>query len=119
MTTSLLLDRTTWDLVLDQNRNLAVCSAPYAVLQDVACAIRTFSGECWYDTSLGIPYFGLILGKGQSASVFKAQAEAAALTVDGVSAATCVITKIGSDRRLSGVIEITLSSSGETQVVGF
>lgn len=115
---SLLLDRSSWDLVLDANRNLAVCTAPYAVLQDVACAIRTFAGECWYDTTLGLPYFSLILGKNQSATVFRAQAEAAALTVPLVSAATCVITKVGSDRKLSGAIQITMTS-GESYNVGF
>jgi len=114
---SLLLDRSTWDLSLDANGNLAVCTEPYAVLQDVACAIRVFAGECWYDTSKGLPYLTAILGRGQTASAFKTQAEAAALTVPLVSTATCVVNRVGVDRKLTGAIQITLTT-GETLSVG-
>jgi len=115
---TLLLDRTSWDLVLDRSGNIAVASEPYSVLQDVCSAIRVFQGECYYDTSKGIPYYSMVLGRSQSASVFQRLAEQAALTVPLVSGATCVVSNIGADRRLSGVMQITLTT-GETLDVPF
>ncbi|ATJ92648.1 hypothetical protein HK16_00485 [Acetobacter senegalensis] len=118
MASTLLLDRSAWDLVLDASGNIAVASEPYSVTQDVASAIRVFAGECYYDTSQGLPYLRLILGRSQSAGVFKAQAEQAALTVSGVEAAKCVITAVDQARRLTGHILLSLSD-GTTQSVGF
>ena len=60
---TLLLDRTAWDLVLDANGNIACATEPYQIAQDVASAIRTFRGECFYDTTLGLPYWSNILGQ--------------------------------------------------------
>ena len=118
MTDTILLDRTTWDLVLDASGNLAVASYPYSVVQDVASAIRVFLGECYYDTSKGLPYRPRILGRAQSVSVFRAQAEAAAMTVNGVSSASCIVTSINAKRQLTGYIFLTLTD-GTTQNVGF
>lgn len=118
MASTLLLDPTTWDLVLDASGNIAVASEPYSTVQDVASAIRVFSGECFYDTKDGLPYLRLILGQSQSVSVFRAQAEQAALTVPNVTAAKCVITAISGQRQLSGTIFLSLSD-GTTQNVRF
>ncbi|MBO1325327.1 hypothetical protein K2X14_11690 [Acetobacter sp. TBRC 12305] len=115
---TLLLDRTTWDLVLDSGGNIAVASDPYSIAQDIASAIRVFLGECWYDTGKGLPYRQHILGRAQSISIFRAQAEATALTVPGVATARCVITALGTDRRLGGAILFT-TTDGTTQSVGF
>ncbi|MBO1326042.1 hypothetical protein K2X14_10250 [Acetobacter sp. TBRC 12305] len=115
---TLLLDRTTWDLVLDAGGNIAVASDPYSITQDVACAVRVFVGECWYDTAKGLAYAGTILGRAQSASVFRAQAQAVALAVPGVASARCVLTALGGDRRLAGALLVT-TSDGTTDSVGF
>ena len=56
MADTLLLDLTNWDLVLDVNGNIAIARPPYALAQDAASAVKTFQGECYYDTTLGIPY---------------------------------------------------------------
>ena len=40
-----------------QPMNIAVADEPYALAQDAASAIRTFIGECYYDTTKGLPYF--------------------------------------------------------------
>lgn len=114
--TSLLLDRTTWDLCVTASRDIAMASAPYCVVQDVATAVRTFAGECWYDTSKGIAYFRLVLGVGQSPAAFRTQVEATARAVSGVSDARCVLTAIGADRVLSGSILVTLTTEGTTSV---
>jgi len=116
--TSLLLDRTTWDFVLDANSNLAVCTEPYSVLQDVACAIRTWLGECWYDTSLGLPYDSGIFDGISSIPLLRSQAEEAAMTVPGVAAAQCALIGPRDDRSIGGVIAVTLTT-GETSSVQF
>lgn len=115
---SLLLDRTGWDLVLDRSGNIAICSEPYSVLQDVSTAIRVFQSECYYDTSKGIPYQTQILGKPQSVPSFQRLAEAVARNVPLVQNASCVVSKLGGDRRLSGIMQITLTT-GETLDVQF
>lgn len=116
---SILLDRTTWDFVVDADGNLAVCSEPYSVLQDVACALRTWLGECWYDQSLGMPFSTRIFNGPQPVSIMKTQAEEIAMTVPGVASAQCVVLGPKSTRSIGGVIIITLTSDGGTQVVNF
>jgi len=53
----------TWDLVLDSSANIAMATNNYSLAQDAASAIKTFYGEAYYDTTLGIPYKTLILGE--------------------------------------------------------
>ena len=108
---TLLLDRSTWDLVLDSGGNLALATAFYAVTQDVSCAVRVFAGECWYNTGTGLPYRQNILGVAQSAPVSRAQAQAIVQAVPGVATARCIITALRADRRFSGVILITLTDA--------
>lgn len=114
---SLLLDTVTWDLVLDALGNIAVASDPYAVAQDVACALRTFAGEVWYDNSLGLPYWTLILGHNAPVSLLKKLFEAEALKVYGVSTAQAFITGVAG-RRVTGQVQIT-TTAGASVNVGF
>lgn len=108
---SLLLDTVAWDLVLDAAGNLAVCTEPYAISQDVACALRLFSGELWFDVSKGIPYFATILGKTPPIEYFKAQMVRAAMTVPGVVSAVCVIeTFTPQTRAVVGYVKFTDTS---------
>lgn len=110
---TLLLDQTAWDLVLDASGNIAVASAPYALAQDAATAVRTFLGECWYDTTLGLPYTTRILGQSPIPyALIKAQCVAAAMTVPGVVSAQMFITST-SGRELQGQLQIT-DNSGVT-----
>ena len=114
---SLLLDRTTWDLVLDASGNLAVCTEPYAIAQDVATAARTFAGEVWYDTTQGLPYFDLVLGEAPPVMLLKALYVDAALEVPGVVTAQCFFSNFV-NRKLTGQIQLT-DDTGTTQVVAF
>lgn len=114
---TLLLDRTTWDLCLDSNGNIALASDPYALAQDAASAIRLFSAELWYDTSQGIPYFQSILGRPPPIAFMKSRFIAAALTVPGVASAKCFITKF-ENRALEGQVQIT-SVTGQTATASF
>jgi hypothetical protein len=106
MASTLLLDTTNWDLVVDASGNIAVAAAPYALAQDSASAIKTFLGECWYDTTLGINWYADILGQPLSITFVKSQLVAAALTVPGVTGAQVFITAF-SDRNLSGQVQVT------------
>lgn len=114
--TSLLLDCAEWDLCVDQNGDLAICSTPYSVTQDVACALRTFLGECFYDTARGIPYFTQVLGRGHAEVEFKSRAEDIAAAVPGVASGRCFISPAASDRRLHGLISLNLEGGGMTHV---
>lgn len=112
---TLLLDLTEWDLLLDAAGNIAAASDPYAQAQDVASALRTFLGEVWYDTTVGIPYFQQILGRSPPITVFQELMIAAAKTVPGVVSAECTITGF-TDRRVQGQVTFT-TSDGQTGTV--
>lgn len=114
---SLLLDAATWDLVADASGNIAVADNPYALAQEVANAIRTFQGEVWFDTSLGLDYFGLVLGKTPSLALLKSALVTAALSIDGVASAKCAISSFR-NRTLEGQVQI-VTTTGVTVVVPF
>ena len=88
---TLLLDTQTWDLVLDASGHIAVAAPPYALAQSVACAARTWLGEVWYDTTVGVPY-DQILGQRPPAALVQASMVAAAMSVPGVLKAQCILT---------------------------
>ena len=106
MAKTLLLDQSAWDLVLDASGSIALASEPYATAQDVASAVRTFEGECWYDTTRGMPYWQSILGKLPPSSLVKRRAEIEALRIPRVADVRTVITAL-QDRDLLGQIQFT------------
>ena len=114
---SLLLDLTNWDLCVTIDGDIAVCTDPYASAQDVACALRCFVTDLWFDTAQGIPYLQTILGKLPPLSFLKQTFEAAALTVPTIASATCYISSF-TNRALAGQVLLTLKS-GQTTGVGF
>lgn len=114
---TLLLDLNQWDLLTDAAGNIALASEPYAIAQDVASAIKLFSGELWYDTSAGVPYFAEILGHALPLPAFRQYMVSAALTVPLVVTATCSISKF-QDRTITGQLVFT-DSIGRQQTVGF
>lgn len=101
---TLLLDIGTWDLCLDAFGNMAVADPPYAIAQDVSSAIRTVLGEVFYDVTIGVQYFGKILGKNPPLSFIRSQIEAAALTVPGVVSAGCTIQAVN-NRAVTGQVQ--------------
>src|ERR1700730_16212385 len=74
--TTWLLDWETGDSCLDAAGNIAVASAPYSIAQDVATQLSAFLGECWYDTTQGVPYWQQVLGKRPPASLLISLLEA-------------------------------------------
>ena len=117
MKDTLLLDTETWDLITDSNGNIAVCSAPYSLMQDVASACRLFKGELYYDESAGIPYFEDVLGHSPPLSLVRSYEERAALTVNGVTSAKCVIRDV-TDRGLTGWI-LFVDENGDESKLNF
>ncbi len=101
---------TAWDLYVDGNGNLASLSDVQAsTAQDVASAIRTYLGECWYDTTLGMPYLQSILGQRPTSAFLKTQIRNAALTVPGVTAVNVVSLQLV-NRQLTGQVLVTTST---------
>jgi len=115
MADTLLLDRTAWDLCVDASGNIARAGEPYSLVQDVASACRVFIGECWYDTTLGIPYFEQVFRGAQPVQILKARLELAALTVPGVAAATVVLTAVG-ERTVRGQVQV-VTTGGQSVTV--
>lgn len=117
MATTLLLDQTRWDLVLDAAGNIALASDPYSIAQDVASAVRTFQGECWFDTTVGVPYFQEVLGQSPPLQLLQSLIEQAALTVPEVVKAVATITSF-ENRTITGNVQVT-TSTGITIPVSF
>ncbi len=103
--TTLLLDQTAWDLVLDANNNVALAGYPYSVAQDVATACRTFLGDCYFDQTIGLPY-PQMLGQLPPLAFVRAQLVNAALTVPTVVKATVLNLALNANRQLTGSIEV-------------
>jgi len=117
MTQSLLLDQSTWDIFVDANGNMAICSKPYSVAQDVACAIRTFLGELIFDLDTGVPYFEDILGKTPPLQLIQSTITNIALEVKNVAQARTIINK-SDNGEISGETQI-IDTDGEEANVGF
>jgi hypothetical protein len=113
---TLYLDGPSWDLALDAAGSIAACTEPYRLAQDAACAIRAFIGECWYDASIGVPYWADILGRSPPVQLLKDRFVDAALTVPGVVAAKVFITSAG--RSLAGQVQVT-DAAGLVSAAGF
>jgi hypothetical protein len=118
MAETILLDTVTWDLVLDANGNIAHAKEPYSLAQDAASAIKTFAGECYWDTTVGVPYMTQILAQSNPLALIKQLFEDAALTVPGVGAATCFIESVN-DRGISGQIQVRAVANMQTSTAQF
>jgi hypothetical protein len=116
---TLLLDQTAWDLVLDASGNIALAAPPYAVAQDVASAQRTFLGEVYYDETQGIPYFQEILGQFPPVSLVTSLLQNQALTVSGVVDATTTIQSFDSDNQTVSGQTVFTDINGATTTVNF
>lgn len=103
---TLYLDPTTWDLVVDANRNIALATAPYEQAQSVANACRLWRGEAPYNSNRGIPYETEILGKLPSQRSLAGWYEGEAITVPKVASANAILQY--QNRTLTGQIQCTL-----------
>lgn len=114
---TLLLTPATWDLSLDASGNVAVAQEPLALAQDAASAIRTFLGEVYWDTTVGVPWASQILGQTPSLALLKAQLVDAALTVPGVASSRVFISSFA-DRAVAGQVQV-VSGRGQVDAANF
>lgn len=115
---TLLLDTASWDLVLDASANIAVASEPYSLAQDAASAIKTFLGECYFDSTIGVPWLQQILGRSPSLPLLKATLADVAETVPDVASAVVFISAFN-DRQVTGQVQVTSESTGQTSAANF
>ena len=73
-----------WDLCLDAFGNLETCNDDDAICQDVACALRLFTNDSYYEPSKGIPYRDIVLGVTPFESLVRSELINTAKSVDGV-----------------------------------
>ena len=118
MAATLLLDTETWDLTLDAAGNMAVATEPYSLAQDAASAIKTFLGEVFFDSTIGVPWLQQILGQPLQIALLKAQLVATAETVPDVASAQVFISSFN-NRAVTGQVQTTASSTGAVSAANF
>jgi|SRR5579859_1225902 len=118
MAATLQLNPQTWDLTLDEAGNIAVLADPDSLAQDAASAIKTFLGECYWDTTVGVNYAAILGQSPPTIALLKAAFVDAALTVPGVAAAQVFISSL-SDRTVSGQVQVVSSSTGQVSAANF
>ncbi|MFZ4835753.1 hypothetical protein [Rouxiella sp. Mn2063] len=104
---TLQLDTSNWDLTLDGSGDLAIASDGYATAQDVASACLVFSGECYYDNTLGIPWKEDVLGKRPSPGFIAQKMQNEALKLPNVDQAIASVFFDKNTRTTRGAIRIT------------
>lgn len=116
---SMLLNANTWDITVDASGNMAAATGGYAIAQDVASVCRTFLGEPWYNTTLGIPYFSQILGRLPPLGFIAALLAAAGETVPGVQSIAVQLFPVTSNRVLDFPVagKLTITNTPQQQAV--
>lgn len=116
MAKSIPLKTDTWDIFLDSAGNLSLTDNDSSIAQDVASSVRTFEGECWYNTTLGMPYFQAIFGKSPPNSFVVASIKEQAFTVDAVNSVNVVNAGL-QGRNFKGVIVVNAPQSPITVTI--
>ena len=103
-----------WDITLDSSGRIARSTQAYAIAQNVANAVRLFTGEAFFAMDEGIPHFDIELGKTRPAlSVLRARMREAALNVEGVLDAQITLDDV-QDRKLTGEILLTVADGDKS-----
>lgn len=111
---TLYLRPDTWDITLDSCGRIARSVQAYAIAQNVANAVRLFTGEAFFAMDEGIPHFDIELGKTRPAlSVLRARMREAALNVEGVLDAQITLDDV-QDRKLTGEILLTVADGDKS-----
>ena len=111
---TLYLQPDTWDITLDSSGRIARSTQAYAIAQNVANAVRLFTGEAFFAMDEGIPHFDIELGKTRPAlSVLRARMREAALNVEGVLDAQITLDDI-QERKLTGEILLTVADGDKS-----
>ena len=114
---TLYLTPDNWDITLDSSGRLQTSAAAYAIAQNVANAVRLFTGEAFFAMDEGIPHFEIELGYTRPAlSVLRARIREAALNVEGVLDAAVNLDGVR-DRKLTGEILLTVADEDKSSKI--
>lgn len=114
---TLYLQPNTWDITLDSSGRIARSTQAYAIAQNVANAVRLFSGEAFFAMDEGIPHFDIELGKTRPAlSVLRTRMREAALNVEGVLDAQITLDDV-QERKLTGEILLTVADGDKSSKI--
>ena len=114
---TLYLTPDNWDITLDSSGRIARSTQAYAIAQNVANAVRLFTGEAFFAMDEGIPHFDIELGKTRPAlSVLRARMREAALNVEGVLDAQITLDDV-QDRKLTGEILLTVADGDKSSKI--
>lgn len=114
---TLYLHPDTWDITLDSSGRIARSTQAYAIAQNVANAVRLFTGEAFFAMDEGIPHFDIELGKTRPAlSVLRARMREAALNVEGVLDAQITLDDV-QERKLTGEILLTVADGDKSSKI--
>ena len=114
---TLYLRPDSWDITLDSSGRIARSTQAYAIAQNVANAVRLFTGEAFFAMDEGIPHFDIELGKTRPAlSVLRARMREAALNVEGVLDAQITLDDV-QERKLTGEILLTVANGDKSSKI--
>lgn len=114
---TLYLQPDSWDITLDSSGRIARSTQAYAIAQNVANAVRLFTGEAFFAMDEGIPHFDIELGKTRPAlSVLRARMREAALNVEGVLDAQITLDDV-QERKLTGEILLTVADGDKSSKI--
>ena len=114
---TLYLNPDSWDITLDSSGRIARSTQAYAIAQNVANAVRLFTGEAFFAQDEGIPHFDIELGKTRPAlSVLRARMREAALNVEGVLDAQITLDDV-QERKLTGEILLTVADGDKSSKI--
>lgn len=114
---TLYLTPDNWDITLDSSGRLQTSANAYAIAQNVANAVRLFTGEAFFAMDEGIPHFDIELGKTRPAlSVLRARMREAALNVEGVLDAQITLDDV-QERKLTGEILLTVADGDKSSKI--
>lgn len=114
---TLYLTPDNWDITLDSSGRLQTSATAYAIAQNVANAVRLFTGEAFFAMDEGIPHFEIELGFTRPAlSVLRARIREAALNVEGVLDAAVKLDSVR-DRKLTGEILLTVADEDKSSKI--
>ena len=114
---TLYLQPDSWDITLDSSGRISRSTQAYAIAQNVANAVRLFTGEAFFAMDEGIPHFDIELGKTRPAlSVLRARMREAALNVEGVLDAQITLDDV-QERKLTGEILLTVADGDKSSKI--
>lgn len=114
---TLYLNPDSWDITLDSSGRIARSTQAYAIAQNVANAVRLFTGEAFFAMDEGIPHFDIELVKTRPAlSVLRARMREAALNVEGVLDAQITLNDV-QERKLTGEILLTVADGDKSSKI--